>query len=296
MLEIEKLEREWRKYRAKRLRPLILSIIALLMIGAGFLFFPKNGISISYKKSETVTSKGTSPSASETGEKSIEKNVQPESHVKTVETNKTEIRKQPPMVSTPLQQPKPVTSAQNSVQKKESSVTLNPDTDFLESFSDTKESSDTKQKYAVKSIVKHETIAAPPQKSKNSLAKKREEKDEESYKAQENIQTSGLTISSSKQNNTLEYLIKRFNERRDPKLASYIAQSFYKKGKYKEAVKWSVMANSLDPSGEETWLVFARAKVQLGQKEDAIKALKVYLNQYNSRNVKSFLNSLESAQ
>ncbi|WP_457597202.1 CDC27 family protein [Hydrogenimonas sp.] len=103
-----------------------------------------------------------------------------------------------------------------------------------------------------------------------------------------------LVISTKQTNNTLQYLIDKFNQTRDPKLATYIANSYYKKGAYKETIRWAIMANSLDPASEESWLLFAKAKTKLGQREDAISALKIYLNQYPSKRVKAYLQSLET--
>jgi tetratricopeptide (TPR) repeat protein len=103
-----------------------------------------------------------------------------------------------------------------------------------------------------------------------------------------------LRISTRKTNNTLKFLIERFQKTKDPKLATYIAKSFYNKKKYDEAVRWSVIANSLEPSNEASWLIFAKAKTALHQKEDAINALRIYLNQYPSKRVEAYLNTLES--
>ncbi len=105
-----------------------------------------------------------------------------------------------------------------------------------------------------------------------------------------------LLFKTSENNNTLMKLTERFEQNKDPHLATYIALSYFNKKNYRQAARWSIIANSLDPAMEESWLLFAKAKVALGQRRDAIKALKVYLNQYPSKKIESYLNMLEAGR
>ena len=213
--------------------------------------------------------------------------------------------------------------SQTSV-KSEPKVVLAPDTEFLRNFTPTSNEAEQKrpQRIVQRTTVRQEVIppvtpAAPIQSTRNPSPKlnpktsanpvhretsKPTVETPERKNAEKKIEITSekpekeavVSIESKKTNNTLNFLIKRFNETRDPKLAAYIAQSFFKKGNYKETVRWSIIANSLEPSNEASWILFAKAKMKLGQKEDAVRALKIYLNQYPSRKVRSYLETLES--
>ncbi|BDY11988.1 CDC27 family protein [Hydrogenimonas cancrithermarum] len=280
MLEIEKLEKEWRVYKIKRLRPwAILGLAAAISYGL-FLAWPAVSGMEGMKKSSTA-------SRDTRGGKSLERPL----------VDKKEVLRKPPASTLPVTTQLPsvaersTASAQREERKEKRAVLLNPDTAFLSSFSrDADWDEPKKRRYA--RPVKEETIHP------SSNLEKREPKTVVKLQntapiSGTSIAKSSLSIQTKTSNNTLDYLIKRFNVKRDPKLATYIAQSFYKKKNYNEAVKWSIMANSLEPSNEESWLLYARAKVKLGKKEDAINALRIYLNQYSSRKVKSYLHSLE---
>ncbi len=301
MLEIEKLEKEWRRYRARRMRPWFTLLFLTIFLVGGYLALKNSGVDINAVNFDKVsTEKKSEPIATR---KSYENSEDEKSLNEAFSGNNTVSN--PPIENEPaikavvsdnreiLPRPERDKIEPKEAENRESSVVLNPDIDFLDNISSSR---DSERKEYVKPI-KHEKIAAKMPSPANHIESKNSEEDEKNtLQEHETAKKSSLLIKSTKANNTLEYLIKRFNEKRDPKLASYIAQSYYKKANYKEAVKWSVMANSLDPSSEETWLIFARSKVKMGQKEDAIKALRVYLNQYSSRNIKSFLQSLESGR
>ena len=300
MLEIEQLEREWRRYKIRKLRPYLIGAAAVAVAGAAYLFLPHVSIPAvpSPQKSEpksvppvqvrvasATPDTVTAPPSATVGRASS----QPAARPKTAAVPKTRVdeRTVPP-------------------RKEEKEIFLAPDTAFLSSFAERRPSV---QRPVREEIIR--TRSTPSSKTGNRQAsgtfskkqKRQQTKPSEERPTQtariapermEKEKDSGKLLISTKQtNNTLEYLIERFNQTRDPKLASYIAQSFYKKGNYKETVRWAILANSIDPSAEESWMLFAKAKVKLGQRQDAIKALRIYLNQYSSRKVKSYLQSLE---
>ncbi len=297
MLEIEKLEKEWRRYRLKRLKPLIFSSIALLVAAAAAVWLTETGSNSTLKNGAEeieATALGLPAAATKTSS-----NIEP-----SVPVEKASV----PIVEKPIKSGTKKASVQTETketEKKEvrmsrtetveSEVTLNPDTAFMESLLDDMKDSSTAKEYRAVIPVKEEIVASSTtERKKSPVSKKSDDTEIENTEKADRSKGSGLQIQSTKTNNTLQLLIERFSRSNDPKLASYIAQSYYKKGNYKKAVKWSVTANSLDPSGEESWITFARAKVKLGKRDEAIKALRVYLNQYSSRKVRSYLRRLES--
>ncbi|WP_456382374.1 CDC27 family protein [Hydrogenimonas sp.] len=316
MLEIEQLEKEWRIYKLKRFRPLILTLSIVAVTGTGIYLWSISDWKIDGKtlkrsvfgteKEEKAVRKSAPPATAP------ERNVSsPETIVKNVEKIEPLQRKETVTRVEKPSEPKPM-ATEKKPEVEEKSVVLNPDTEFLNNLQTEKETvSETAEHRKTKEEpVKEEVIAvtkelpekekptertAPVQEKPVKLPVKTGDTTVAIEKKEENgSSTSSLLIQTKQTNNTLEYLIERFNQNRDPKLAAYIAQSFYKKGLYKETVKWSIVANSLEPSSEESWILFAKAKVKLGQREDAIQALRIFLNQYSSRKVKSYLESLES--
>ncbi len=301
MLEIDKLEREWRRYRLKRIKPWIFSSIALLFIAAAAIWVSESGYYRSLKESGGVEEMNitvqNAPAPAETpsnlGPASVP--VEKESMTKSEKAIENEAEDTAAKIEPAEPKVKKRTKEQvRSAEAEESEVTLNPDTDFLESLSTSDGNMRPAKEYAAIKPVKEEVVSKSINREKSSASKKSDDIQKETKKGPEKSGGSGLQILSTKTNNTLQLLIERFNRNNDPKLASYIAQSYYKKGNYKEAVRWSVTANSLDPAGEESWITFARAKVKLGERDEAIKALRVYLNQYSSRKVRSYLRRLEA--
>ncbi|MCF6200606.1 MAG: CDC27 family protein [Hydrogenimonas sp.] len=298
MLEIEKLEKEWRRYKLKQLKIPVVFVsvffIAILLFFTTDLFVELENKTDSYlptssdkelqeaNRSETITKNLTkSTPIAKTSKESLES---PAASTEEVEKQKKDL------VTSAVSKEKSESPA-TSAKKADESIELSPDTEFLDSFlaSEPIQRPIREQVFQtdVRSVLKQENKRVAGGNEEKKKASQMEENEQESS-------TSNIVISSNKTNNALSYLIKKYKERRDPKLASYIANSFYKKGKYKEAIKWSVEANSVDPSSEESWIIFAKANAKIGQKEKAIKALRVYLNQYSSKNVKSLLKSLES--
>jgi len=90
----------------------------------------------------------------------------------------------------------------------------------------------------------------------------------------------------------IDKLIEKFEKTNDPKIAILISNFFYNEKKYKKSLKWSIIANDLDSGNEESWILFAKAKVKLGKKEDAIKALKYFLSTKNSPLIRKFLDDI----
>ncbi len=301
MLEIEKLEKEWRIYKLKRLKPLLFISLGIVAAAGIYLVMPKLEISnvhmadkapaLSPKEVNTTAAlKKPKQRPAETKKVAIQTQ-EPITAPTTPQTQKTAVE-QTVVPITPIKSTK--TPLAEKPESKQSTVMLTPETDFLNAFETGTPTSHSSTRIHSKSVspVREEVITTE---SAKPLAKKTTEN--ESIQKESSLRSdsgkSTLMVETKTSNNTLKYLIERFNEKRDPKLAAYIAQSYYKKKDYNEAVKWSIMANSLDPSDEGSWLLYAKSKVRLGKKQDAIQALKTYLNQYSSPKVKAYLHNLE---
>ncbi len=153
-------------------------------------------------------------------------------------------------------------------QKKEKVLTLN--TDFIQKIEKKKEI-----------LFKNPPLPAPKiQKFKLSQNSEKEEKPK-------------IKIISKKVD-TITFLKKRFESTNDINYALMLSSAYYEKKNYKKALYWAIKANEIDPSNERSWILFAKAKIKLGKKREAIKALKIYLKNRESRRVFNVLEKIQN--
>ena len=89
---------------------------------------------------------------------------------------------------------------------------------------------------------------------------------------------------------------KRFSQSQDIDDALFLAKSYYKKGNYEKAQQWAFEANKLDPAMEESFLIFVKSKIKLGQKNEAISILNQYLKSNNSKDASILLEQIKNEQ
>jgi len=87
---------------------------------------------------------------------------------------------------------------------------------------------------------------------------------------------------------------KRFHQSHDIDDALFLAKSYYKKENYKKAEQWAFEANKMDGTLEESFLIFVKAKIKLGQINEAKSLLNQYLNHSESKDVRGLLNKIEN--
>ncbi|MEO1942025.1 MAG: hypothetical protein ABGW77_03940, partial [Campylobacterales bacterium] len=78
----------------------------------------------------------------------------------------------------------------------------------------------------------------------------------------------------------LATLIQSYNNEPTYEKAIKIANIFLKQGNLYLAKIWALKANSIDVKQPESWIIFAKVLLKKGYKEDAIKVLKTYLEDY----------------
>ena len=106
--------------------------------------------------------------------------------------------------------------------------------------------------------------------------------------------TSTVSRSHKTQRKSLKHLKKRFYATNNPKYALQIAQRFYDAKRYKEALKWSLIANEIDEQNPKSWLMFAKTKVKMGKRQDAVNVLQAYLKTYTSEEIRRYLQKIKS--
>ena len=103
-----------------------------------------------------------------------------------------------------------------------------------------------------------------------------------------------IDIQISSENNEISMLKENFNKNKNPETALKIARKCYQDKRYSDTIKWALSANNLDSSIEESWVMFAKAKYMLKQKDDALRALEEYNKNKNKLEINELINKIKS--
>lgn len=140
------------------------------------------------------------------------------------------------------------------------------------------------------------TLRQPSQKIDEPYYRSNEEKIDTSVLAppsilsQDNVK-SKITI-ETQEINSIKYLKEKFEKTHNIIFALMLAEENYLNKNYDESVKWALMANSIDAENEKSWIWFAKSKIKLSKKDDAIAALQAYLKNNKSNAAQSLLNQI----
>ncbi len=98
---------------------------------------------------------------------------------------------------------------------------------------------------------------------------------------------------SSQNVGSLSFIKKKFYATNNISFSLLLSEKFLEKRAYKKALKWALISNEIDANNAQSWILFAKAKVKLGKKNDAINALNAYLKNNNSLQVKKILDDIK---
>ncbi len=145
-----------------------------------------------------------------------------------------------------------------------------------------------------KEIAKAEVVVIKKEVVKPTyITKKVKDKDDKSVLITSSEVKSSLKSEKEKLS-AFEKLKDEFAKTNDYKVALKISRLFYASKRYKKAIKWSMIANELNKKDDGSWILFAKAKLKLGDKKVAKMALKSYQKVYNSKRIKKLLNRISS--
>jgi tetratricopeptide (TPR) repeat protein len=85
----------------------------------------------------------------------------------------------------------------------------------------------------------------------------------------------------------------RFEMAPDSDDSLFLARMYFKDKNYSQAAKWALKTNKLDGDIEESWLIFAKSKSNIGQKNEAIRVLSEYAKRSNSMEAYKLLKQLK---
>lgn len=100
-------------------------------------------------------------------------------------------------------------------------------------------------------------------------------------------------IQSSTSEISVDELKAKFDKANSSDIAVLIAKRYYSTKDYQNSEKWALIANELDSNNEESWIIFAKSKYNLKQKNDAISVLKIYNDKANSANIEDLMKKIE---
>lgn len=108
----------------------------------------------------------------------------------------------------------------------------------------------------------------------------------------EETKPKGFIKIESQEIDSIAYLKDKFEKTHNITFALMLSEEFYLKKDYIQSNKWALIANNMDSENEKSWIWFAKSKAKMGQKEDAILALKTFLKSNKSKSAQNLLNQL----
>jgi len=296
MLNIYELEKRWLQYKIKSYIPYIVLVLSILFITTALVFFfektpQENKIKKETLKTNTIQTvqKVDSPHKEQTKKKGIEeeKYVQKETNTtkKQIKIEKKVVKKEPiPQVKAP-------TIIKNRHNEKK--IILQPSMEFLKNFHHTSNNAQkisTEKKHTTKrtQIAK---IELPEEEYVTDKTKKAIQPQKPLVKS--NPKPIAITIKRRESENDIKEVIARFQKNNNPALSLFAAKKYYELGNYKQAYNYALITNKINNDIEESWLIFAKALVKLGQKDQAVKTLRQYIKYSHSSNAQILLDEIQ---
>lgn len=261
MLDVHNLQRRWIKYKLRTYAPYIGGSIAVLILSIG------SSIWFSSKPVEKAT---------------------PLPAVKTVPKSQ------------------PVQTVQNNLQPSNEATVLEPSMEFVNSLqAGTANDVPTQVQperitppqrisgpgvpKSVPAVSNTPEITAPPQ-TKPAVAASVKPLVPVSAKPSD---SKSLAINRNEAKLDISVLEQRFKETGNPNTGLFVSRYHYDHGNYASAYNYALKTNEINPNMEDSWIIFAKSQVKLGQTDMAKKTLQLYTSRSNSDKAKELLNAVE---
>jgi len=315
MLNINNLEQRWVRYKLKSYIPYVVIILSVIFLITAVYFFFFTEIKVA--------------NSSKTPKKTIHTQIK-QSTVKTLNTvekhpnnnkpitiiHETKItKKSKPVIEEKkkIQQDlKPQvqytsTKANNKqetiIQEQEENVVLEPAMGFLEHLNDSSTLTPIKQKQISKKKIQKKpthkrtkivSIETPKEDYMNYPIEKKEKKQEKQIeKVEANNHKKTIIIKREESRNDIKEVLSRFKNNNNPALSLFVAKKYYEIGDYKQAYNYALITNKINNDIEESWIIFAKSLVKLGEKDKAINTLKEYIHYSHSSNAQILLDEIQ---
>jgi len=94
--------------------------------------------------------------------------------------------------------------------------------------------------------------------------------------------------------NYIETIKKKFIKTKKPREAMLLAKAYYAKKEYSKSEEWALRANRLNNKLDESWLLFAKSKVKLGKRDEALQILVSYYKKSHSSKAKALIEKIKT--
>ena len=101
---------------------------------------------------------------------------------------------------------------------------------------------------------------------------------------------------SGSSDNYMETMKKKFSKSKQPREALLLAKAYYASGTYDKSEKWALTANKLNSALAESWYLFAKSKAKLGKQDEAIKILVTYYKKSHAPKAKIIIEKIKSGK
>jgi len=279
MLNVYELEKRWQNYKLKYLLPrIIFSSLALLFLSIMivlYIFSEDEEInSIQSTKDNNISPKQNMSSISNKNAPAISTNIEVDQN--TYKSHK--VKKDNSL------EKKQMEFQENKKNKK---ILLQPSVEFMKTMN--------------KDVVPYYT-----QNNDNTTVTSKEYQEETSV-ITNNVQTSTLEVQKEDKEssinikkgttqNDIEHVLQRFKKNNNPALSLFVAKKYYDLGDYHNAYNYALITNEISNDIEESWIIFAKSLVKLGQKQKAINTLKQYLQYSQSSKANLLLDNILSGK
>jgi len=272
MNEIRRLEHQWSKYRTRKIISVMIYTSSLYAVAISGYYIFLNLDSIHNFFSKKVIPKESNISIVESRDKNISIE---ESNISRIESEDKNI----------------------SIEESSEKENITDEIAFLKPIIPIidmeKERASTK-KYVVHKAKKHSNrVKAKPSTYLTSaeLSKSKRSNHEE----RDTTKLKSINMHSSSKN-YIETMKKKFLKNRTPREALLLAKVFYREKNYKESEKWALEANKLDSNLDESWIIFAKTKVKMGKKREAVKILAMYYKKSKSHKVLAMIEKIKTGK
>ncbi len=284
MNNVRELERRWIRYKIKQYLPYTLLIVSLMIVSV--ITFSLTSLDKKAKKEETASVH------KQKAQSRVQKVAVTEPIVKTKQ--KTPKSSSLPSLSPTnkvLPSKKESTSTKQAISLEKRTKPLEPSMDFLNKMK--KNSIFPQEKTLQQNPItssRHDSYIARSKKEYTSTKSAVSPKPK-TVKLQK--QAPKVTIKVKKTSKKeLEEIIKRFKKNNNPRLGVFIARKYYEMGDYGKAYNYALLTNQIDSSLEDSWIIFAKSLVKLGEKERAVKTLQLYIKTSHSNKAQLLLNNI----
>lgn len=150
----------------------------------------------------------------------------------------------------------------------------------------------------IKNLASTDTYSLPSTQNVNNDIK---QQNDNNFKTNNEIyeqpQTTRKKVKLTQESNvaTLIDIMKRFNESHDPNDSLFLAISYYEKKEYNKALFWAIETNKITEEIEDSWIIMAKSKFYLGDKNEATRIIKAYASKTGSKEALNIINEFESA-